>query len=330
MVRSTRRHLLRLLAAAAGVGPFARWGAAAPAPAEPLRRVRSLLPEAEAARSSRKTYRADATVLFLGLPIYTRSMAGAAVAEAREVRRGDERLLSFLFTAGSLPDRARGLNRLGYFEEAVLERNDSPCHAAYFGFLTSSPEADVGEGRAALQDQPDQALYEVIDGEVLDGWDLALRNDLWMPAELDWQGVRELDRGIRDRVRQGEIAYHEDNRNEAPVSTFLYSVMTTAWGRKQDVELHYTYNSKLYRMNVGSEADPRQGKKFADKGLNVDPEKVTCVEGEMVGLTEPSEAKFKLWMSDCDCPAVPVRIEYKLRGFLRVAFEQDPGQSVPV
>ena len=28
--------------------------------------------------------------------------------------------------------------------------------------------------------------------------------------------------------------------------------------------------------------------------------------------------------------AVPVRIEYKLRGFLRVAFEQDPSQDVPV
>lgn len=330
MVNWTRRHLLRLLAGAAALTPLERLISAAPVPAAPLARLRESFAGHETTRTSRKTYRADASLLFLGLPVYTRAMAGAAVAEARETVRGDERLLSFLFTAGSIPERARGLNRLGYFEEAIVERQRKPAHGAYFGFVTSSPEADAGEGRAALDEQPEHSLYEVIDGEVRNGWDSALRNDLWMPATMDWLGVRELDRGIRERVARGEIAYREDNRNKAPVATFLYSVLSSAWERREEAELQYTYNGKLYRMKISTEADPRQGAKFVERGIELDPQTVTRVEGTMTGLTEPSKAHFRLWMSECDCPAVPVRIEYKLRGFLRVAFEQDPSQTVPV
>ena len=69
-----------------------------------------------------QNYRADATILLFSFPLYTRSDVGGAVALVEERKQDDNSILSFEFAAGSAPERARGLNRLGYFQEIVVQK----------------------------------------------------------------------------------------------------------------------------------------------------------------------------------------------------------------
>src|SRR5580693_7962718 len=54
------------------------------------------------------------------------------------------------FAAGSDPERARGLNRLGLMREVVVEQGARLLKTSYAGFMTSSPEKSLDQGRQAL------------------------------------------------------------------------------------------------------------------------------------------------------------------------------------
>src|SRR3990167_7224345 len=89
------------------------------------------------------TYRVDATVLLpLGLgsvPIASRTNVGVATFSVYDcVQAGRARLRALEFFAGSFPDRARGLNRLGGLREAIRLRPSGPVATAQFGGISAN------------------------------------------------------------------------------------------------------------------------------------------------------------------------------------------------
>src|SRR5262245_39295058 len=85
-----------------------------------------------------RRYRVDATVLRLSAPILTRSGVGGAYLAARN-RSGQERTTRVLeFAAGSWPERAHGIHRMGLFHEMQEHRSGAPARASFFGFMTAS------------------------------------------------------------------------------------------------------------------------------------------------------------------------------------------------
>ncbi len=93
-----------------------------------------------AARSARVDYQVNATVLvpllFTSIPFVSRDDVGVASFTARDFDEAGETLRAFEFFAASDPARARGLNRLGFFREAVALGDDGARWTAQFGVMT--------------------------------------------------------------------------------------------------------------------------------------------------------------------------------------------------
>ena len=70
-----------------------------------------------------RTYQATATILVLGLPIFKRKDVGSGCASVEFGCAGSQTVTALQFAAGSRPERARGLNRLGLMREAVVEQD---------------------------------------------------------------------------------------------------------------------------------------------------------------------------------------------------------------
>jgi hypothetical protein len=71
-------------------------------------------------------YRADATILLFGVPIFRRAGVGGGQAWIEESAAGGALRRTYLFAAGSDPKRAHGLNRAGWIREDVQVPRQRP------------------------------------------------------------------------------------------------------------------------------------------------------------------------------------------------------------
>ena len=69
-----------------------------------------------------RTYRADATILVLGITVFRRAGVGGGRASLEEASDGTSLRRTLFFAAGSDPKHAHGLERLGWIREVVLGR----------------------------------------------------------------------------------------------------------------------------------------------------------------------------------------------------------------
>jgi hypothetical protein len=106
--RPTRRELLEALI----------WGAV-PGWVTVPRAARA----ANQTRFSSRRYRIDTTVLFFGAPILTRAGVGGAYLAADHHGDAEGSSLSLEFAAGSWPERAHGIRRMGFFRETQERRS---------------------------------------------------------------------------------------------------------------------------------------------------------------------------------------------------------------
>src|SRR5579883_1798259 len=143
MILSRRRLVRLLLGAASADCLLPRLATAGPGTFE----VDRLLVEhpSESVSYQHRAYRADALVRLLGITVFSRAGVGSGFASYREARRSGVTVTTSRFGGGSFPARAHNLNRLGFIEEVVIETGAGPVEAAYFGFMTSSPEESLNE-----------------------------------------------------------------------------------------------------------------------------------------------------------------------------------------
>ena len=61
---------------------------------------------------------------------------------------GESAQIALQFAGGSWPQKAHGVNRLGFIQETVTEKsNGEPVDARYFGFMTSSAEKNFDQAK---------------------------------------------------------------------------------------------------------------------------------------------------------------------------------------
>lgn len=114
----------------------------------------------------RRRYRADAQVLFLSVPILRRSGVGCGNVLWREWRETAGMLRLLEFAGYSNPDRAAGLNRLGFIRETSCRDENAYREASYFGVMTASPEESADEARKSLHSTAAEATYSAIRGRI--------------------------------------------------------------------------------------------------------------------------------------------------------------------
>ncbi|HBY60035.1 MAG TPA: hypothetical protein DEH78_09445 [Solibacterales bacterium] len=253
-------------------------------------------------QARRRRYRADAVITFLGIPIYSREDVGGGYAVFEETKVEGGRRLSIEFAGGSRPERARGLNRLGFIRETVWERGGRLEEARYFGFMTSSPEQDFDQAKKALAAQQGSLPYSAVDGLAAQGRMVSAKARLLFPPTYSFARHRELI---------GEVERIFPENRQAPVETetgsgtFLYALSQAMAAPLSRFACDYAWNGKLYELRV--EKNREKSGQWRLKGR-------VAERGAKGG------AAFRLWYDDGPGPVLPSKIEFDARSFLKLSF----------
>jgi hypothetical protein len=252
-------------------------------------------------------YRARATVLLFSLPLFQRDNVGSGYLRVAEREEGGKRHLRLEFGAGSLPEQAAGLNRLGIFEETVVEHGDQVESAEYMGFMTTSKEKDLNEAKTALTNG-DALTFTAVRGWIAGGvFENRLLRVNGLPAKT-WVQREELKSHVFARLAEngGEVGRGVPLGGE-PCSPFLYAIREAMRVQGISDVRRFAHNGKVHRL--------RTKKGRTSQG-----------EVEMEGRIEDEKGAelsgFRMWFIPERADAGPVRFEFRPRSFLRLRFER--------
>jgi len=282
-----------------------------------------------AGQSTRKislTYRADAVIVLLSVPVYRRPGVGSGFASLSEAAQDGERCYSLRFAGASRPERAAGLDRVGAIREVAVEKGAVLSEAAYFGVLTSSPEETLEEGQRSLAKSANKwNEYTAIEGQSQSGLTRSAVAHFQLPA-AGAPNLRVIAEA-RANFQTTRPAWREhqwpSRKAEAP-PTFLYALMRAIRSQERTSEQWYVYSDRSYRLRLEKEPDRQQGKRFAELGLASRPDRVLEVRGRTREERSGRQTTFRLWIEDSPESSLPLRIEFQPRSYLRLSFEVDP------
>ena len=270
-----------------------------------------------------RRFRADATIVLLGMSVWRRQNVGHALLgiDYRDGRfRAD-------FAAGADPQRAKGLKNLGWLSEVVLERPNETPESAYFGFLTSSPE-DGRQAKAALaRSNEPVATFSALEGINQNGVakSLTLRFDCAAPkTPAQWP---EVAARAKRELLEGEHPWRTMQlAQRGSTGSFLYSVWKSALDRRTSLGGEYCYNDRFYSYTVEKSTDEAVGRELAARALLQDPGRLIRLRGLIRRKDDRSETPFTVWYDNSPVPT-PLRIEWSPRSFLRLTFELESRSS---
>jgi hypothetical protein len=249
-------------------------------------------------------YRAKASVLVLSIPILHRDNVGAGFLRIEEWEGQGERNLRLEFGAGSLPERAAGLNRMGLFEEAVHERGGTPDRAEYFGFMTSSPEENIEQAKAALKSGA--SGISAVRGRIEGGRIVNRLSRMAGIGQSGWARWREVAAEARDRIGTGQGVDSERSTAGQTVHTFLHAV-NAAMRDGGSAKRLFVHNGEICRLETETAAEPQDG--------------LRRITGKISKPGSRSATSFRVWFEPGPSP-VPLRFEFRPRSFLRLSFER--------
>ena len=275
-------------------------------------------------------YRADATIYLFSVPILRRSNVGSGTVALGEAREANRRRTSLRFAAGSLPERARGLNRLGYLHEVVIEEDDELREAAYFGFITASPEDSLTDAKKALGSTGKGDLpYTIIDASVTANKSRSSVAHLLFPPKYNWSDIGTLVGAARQHAHSADAAWRESNWPDGAQS-FLYVLANAMRAGDGKSVSQYVYGEKRYQLTVEKSKDTVQGRYFQQAGLTKSADSIRLCKGEILNRSSGQKTPFQVWVEDGAADArMPLRIEFQPKSYLRLSFEWDDSVPAP-
>jgi hypothetical protein len=269
--------------------------------------------------SSQRRYRADAQVTLFGLPLLHRTGVGGGNAVWRE-STAEGGLLRFLeFTGFSLPERAAGLNRMGFIRELSRFTGHSPIESIYFGLMTSSPEESAEEARRTLVAHSTEVAYTAVEGRIAADAVETAGAHFMAPARWSVENRGELVDRARSALAEGSKAAAAGGAQGIGSPPFLQSLAEVLRDPAVE-ETRYTYSSRVYRMWVSRAPDPKSTAYFRTHGLIGEDREVIRIAGRIRRETGGKETGFRLWFEPGEMP-LPLRIEYQAKSYLRLVFE---------
>ena len=269
---------------------------------------------AASSRTTSRTYRADAVVLFLGISIYRRAGVGGGQASLEETGEGASLRRTLFFSGGSDPKRAHGLSRLGWMREVVLGPASAPSQADYFGVLTSSPEESLEHARQSVAAPASgRSLFSAVSGRNTAGHSRSAVTHFEFAAGAIWSDsslIEQAQSTFHDGVDWHETSWPK-SPNQAP-PTFLFQLAALLKQRTRRAVGRYVYNEQEYLVELDS---PETGR---------DRDHLRPVRGMIRNLRTGRDYLFRLWLDEASDSVVPVRIEFQPRSFLRLTFEAVP------
>jgi hypothetical protein len=264
-----------------------------------------------------RRYRADAQVLVLGVPLLRREGVGGGSVMWREFDAGGPtRLLEF--NGFSTPERAAGLNRLGFIRE-MTRTSEGGAESIYFGLMTASPEESAAEARKALHSGVKEQVYTVIDGRIAAGETETATAHFTAPGSLSGERRAELvERAHRALASAARVAAAGVTR-ESPHS-FLQALAGLLM-RPDAQEGRYIYAGRPYRLHLARTQDSKATAYFRERRLIAASAEIIRVTGKLRREAGGKETEFRLWVPGGSERPLPLRIEYQAKSYLRLIFE---------
>lgn len=294
-----------------------------------LERVLSANNSGEAYRNGQieiRRYVASATVTVLSVPLVSKSGVGSGYAVVEQAGR----TIAIQFGAGSWPESARGLNRLGFIQEGVIEeRPGYPAECAWLAFMTTSREKNLEQAKEAIATSGGMVSYSASQGYGRSGRFASRTDRLEFPGHYTWRDVNPLVEKARqamtgDAPEQGDEAEYADRPG-----TFLYMVRRAMLDAQERTTGSLVFNQKEFQLDTQKERDASAAAHFAEKGLVSHSAVVTRMSAVLTRLLTGEKTPFRLWYEAGALPRLPLRFEYQAKPFLRLTFEADPKAVTP-
>ncbi len=251
-----------------------------------------------------RRYRVTATVTALGIRIFSRSGVGGGYAAVEFGERDGATCSALQFAAGSLPDRAAGLNRFGILHEARSERAEF-SQSAFAGFITSSKEESIADARKALKKAEGGVPVVLAWGTARGPKGLAHTAHLEVPPTFTWP---ESEVVLADLLQRS--SEEPPREYSAPEAGGFLGAMRRAGLASGDFHAPFLHNGKVYELRT-----TRKG-----------PE----LDGEIRNEHHHTTAEFKAFYDHGYPSGLPVKFEYHPRSYLRLTFEADLATTHPI
>ena len=296
-------------------------------------------PRARPTAEHRVRYQVNATVLFplFSIPFAHRDNVGFAVTSVQDFSNGVSGLLrTHELFAASFPERARGLNRMGFIREAVNLEHDGARWTAHFGALSSNPETS----RRQVDLDSDESLqaYTVMDGftDSRRSWN----RDVRLQLEGSWSSPLAFYETLIPIWRTKEL--EPPNRSfpqAAPgyseplgfLGVVIQSLRMAARdvsriGEPRTIQYPFTHKGELMYLRLRAHrVDGRRQRRYVEDGLVEAGTVVHRLDYRILDDEKDLVQPFKVWVElpagrddRRSAPIVPVGFEFKAKSFLRL------------
>jgi hypothetical protein len=327
---TTRRHILALT----GSGFLSRlFGASFPS-SNPSFDVDRLIETHTGNRAGNdcrrevRRYTASATVMLFSIPLVSRASVGSGYAVVEEAGQ----TLSIQFGAGSYPESARGLNRLGFIQEAVVEGQPGrPSECAWLAFMTTSQEKNLDQAKKALEASGAMVPYSASQGYGRQGRFHSRVDRLEFPSKYTWRDISRLveeARGSMTCLKGDEQAAGQAASEEERPATFLYLVRRALLDPKTQTSSFLVFNGKEFQLDAEKEADAGATAHFSEKKLVAATASAMRLNATLREKKTGIRTPFRVWY-EAGKESLPLRFEYQAKSFLRLTFEADAAAAAP-
>jgi len=281
----------------------------------------------EAARSAVTRYVANATITLFSIPLVSKSSVGSGYAVVEEAGN----TLAIQFGAGSWPESARGLNRLGFIQEAVTEeRPGFPAECAWLAFMTASQEKNLDQAKKAVDTSSGMVPYNASEGCGRNDSFASRVERLEFPGRYTWRDITQLVGRAREAMAAGTGEKHEVMAS-APgqPATFLYVVRRAMLDASSRTTACLVFNSKQFQLDTQKEEDAEAGAHFSVRQLVRPSGSVMRMNAVLTEKRTGERTPFRLWYESGAEQKPPLRFEYQAKSFLRLTFEADAKAETP-
>jgi hypothetical protein len=280
-----------------------------------------------------RKYVASATVMLFSFSLVSKKGVGSGYAVIEEAAPASSstsgaRTLSIQFGAGSWPENARGLNRLGFIQETIAEEKPGqPAEFAWLAFMTTSKESSLDQAKKAIETSGDTIPYSASQGRGHEGHYGALVERFDFPATYRWSNLSQLI----DRARTVMTAGIVEQGSASPdrPATFLYQVRRAILDASPRTTRCIVFNNKLFRMETQKERDATASAHFAERKLALPSACVMRLDAVLTEARTGAKTPFRVWYAAGAEQAPPLRFEYQAKSFLRLTFEADGAADTP-
>ena len=308
------------------------------------------------------SYRVDATVrvplLFGSVPVADRAAVGVASFRVRDLPdptgEAARTLRAYEFFAASDPERARGLNRLGFLREAAWIEDHVTRRTVQFGVVSSDRAGSRAEAQRGLDDgDPSRAqAVSVLDTVIGPG---AARSEvvrlsvggLWRRAGDLYEEVRP--RWGAERPDEAGTLVNDPRRYDRPVgflgalqASLRQAAAAVASGAGcADARQRYVHDNGLYALaRRGCRTDAKRARTHREEGLVGAGDEVHRLDYRIEtarGRRKKIES-FRLWVvlpaaaagaPDDGEPILPLAFEFRPRKYLELRARRIPRPAAP-